>query len=126
MPSVQVKEFPQGLYDELKAYAETQHRSMAQQLIVAAEQMMNRVSAAGANAGSRPPENAETAEAQRAERIAKRTAVFARIDASIERARSNGLWKDEGPDSVDMIRDDREADDRHGGGPLFEAEAMFS
>ena len=49
MPSVQVKEFPQGLYDELKAYAETQHRSMSQQLIVAAEQMMNRVSAADAD-----------------------------------------------------------------------------
>ena len=124
MPSVQVKEFPQGLYDELKAYAETQHRSMSQQLIVAAEQMMNRVSAADAD--SLPHQHSSTPEEERLWRTSKRKAIFARADASIERARSNGSWKDGGPDSVGMIRSDREGNDRHGGGPSCGTEAMRS
>ena len=37
---MQVREFPDELYDELKEYAASQHRSMAQQVIVAVEQML--------------------------------------------------------------------------------------
>ncbi|WP_449316228.1 ribbon-helix-helix domain-containing protein, partial [Rubneribacter sp.] len=40
MPALQVREFPDELYDELKEYAASQHRSMAQQVIVAVEQML--------------------------------------------------------------------------------------
>ena len=42
MPALQVRDFPDELYVELKACAEREHRSVAQQMIVAAEEMLAR------------------------------------------------------------------------------------
>ena len=40
MPALQVRDFPDDLYEQLKTYAASQHRSVAQQTIVAVEQML--------------------------------------------------------------------------------------
>lgn len=40
MPALQVRDFPVALYEELKAYAAANHRSVAQQTIIAVEQML--------------------------------------------------------------------------------------
>ncbi len=120
MPSVQVKDFPQPLYDELKAYAEMKHRSMAQQLIVAAEQMLHGV--AKPEAHECAITSALDSEGQaKEERIARRQALFSRMDASIAQAKGRGAWEDGGPDSAMLVRADRESPDRHGGGPGCEA-----
>ena len=106
MPSVQVKDFPQDLYDELKAYAELNHRSMAQQLVVAAEQMLRR---ANGHPDYADPAAiaAEEEEQARLARIAKRKALFARIDASIEAAKARGTWVEGGRDAVEVVREGR-------------------
>lgn len=111
MPSVQVKDFPQDLYDQLKAYAELNHRSMSQQLIVAAEQMLARAGAAPdyMQAANTP----ESEEQQRLARIAKRKALAKRITASIEAAKARGTWKESTLDSVQVVRESREDRERH-------------
>lgn len=40
MPALQVRDFPATLYDELKRYAAANHRSIAQQTIIAVEEML--------------------------------------------------------------------------------------
>lgn len=40
MPALQVRDFPPTLYDELKEYAARNHRSIAQQTIIAVEEML--------------------------------------------------------------------------------------
>ena len=40
MPALQVRDFPATLYDELKRYAAANHRSVAQQTIIAVEEML--------------------------------------------------------------------------------------
>ena len=40
MPAVQVRDFPENTYEELKASAAQNHRSIAQQVIVAVEAML--------------------------------------------------------------------------------------
>ena len=39
MPALQVRDFPATLYDELKEYAARNHRSIAQQTIIAVEML---------------------------------------------------------------------------------------
>lgn len=41
MPALQVRDFPQELYGELKEFAASNHRSMAQQTIAAVDQMIH-------------------------------------------------------------------------------------
>ena len=41
MPALQVRDFPATLYDELKECAARNHRSIAQQTIIAVEGMLN-------------------------------------------------------------------------------------
>lgn len=41
MPALQVRDFPPDLYEELKSYSAANHRSMAQQVIVAVEAMLH-------------------------------------------------------------------------------------
>lgn len=41
MPALQVRDFPATLYDELKEYAARNHRSIAQQTIIAVEEMLS-------------------------------------------------------------------------------------
>lgn len=40
MPALQVRDFPATLYDELRRYAAANHRSIAQQTIIAVEEML--------------------------------------------------------------------------------------
>lgn len=47
MPALQVRDFPATLYDELKEYAARNHRSIAQQTIIAVEEMLAEASRCG-------------------------------------------------------------------------------
>lgn len=101
MPALQVREFPDELYDELKEYAASQHRSMAQQVIVAVEQML--ACDKGAQAGelryASPPFAATVdTEAERAARAKRREELFRQAEE--ERA---DLPKDL-PSAVEMLR----------------------
>ena len=85
MPALQVRDFPDDLYEQLKTYAASQHRSVAQQTIVAVEQMLAHQDASHFWDGERlyravrpPPPDFDT-EAQRAARIEKRKALFEEI-----------------------------------------------
>ena len=87
MPALQVRDFPDELYEQLKEYAASQHRSIAQQTIVAVEQMLEAASASHYWDGQalhrverRPRCFDFDTEAQRAARIEKRKALFARLD----------------------------------------------
>ena len=42
MPALQVRDFPANLYEELRAYAETNHRSIAQQTVACVERELRR------------------------------------------------------------------------------------
>lgn len=48
MPALQVRDFPATLYDQLKEYAARNHRSIAQQTIIAVEEMLAAPSAGNA------------------------------------------------------------------------------
>ena len=41
MPALQVRDFPQDLYDELRLISSAHHRSMAQQTVAAVDQMIH-------------------------------------------------------------------------------------
>lgn len=43
MPALQVRDFPATLYDELKECAARNHRSIAQQTIIAVEEMLSKL-----------------------------------------------------------------------------------
>ena len=75
MPALQIRDLPQGLYDELKLRAEREHRSLAQQATVAIEQHLRLVPSV--EQSTRPLTEEEECQA----RVAKRKAIFARIDA---------------------------------------------
>ena len=98
MPALQVRDFPDDLYEQLKAYAASQHRSIAQQTIVAVEQMLEAADAQHYWDGH---------DLHRLERrIEKRKELFAEIDK---------LPKfdvpDDFPDTVELIRQGREERD---------------
>ena len=113
MPALQVRDFPDDLYEQLKAYAASQHRSIAQQTIVAVEQMLEAADAQHYWDGHdlhrlerRPRDFDFDTEAKRAVRIEKRKELFAEIDK---------LPKfdvpDDFPDTVELIRQGREERD---------------
>lgn len=87
MPALQVRDFPDELYEQLKAYAASQHRSVAQQTIVAVEQMLEAADAQHYGDGRelrravRPISDFDTEE-ERAARIEKRKALFEEIRRS--------------------------------------------
>ena len=68
MPALQIRDLPQGLYDELKLRAEREHRSLAQQATVAIEEHLRMVPHAEQPARQLTEEE-------------ERKAIFARIDA---------------------------------------------
>ena len=96
MPALQIRDLPQGLYDELKLRAEREHRSLAQQATVAIEQHLRLVPP------TEQPARPLTEEEERQARIAKRKAIFARIDAmpKVE-------IPDDFPDIVEIIHEGR-------------------
>lgn len=78
MPALQVRDFPEDTYQRLKEYAASQHRSIAQQTIVAVNCMLDEADAAEhPNFTIVEKPKRETAE----ERIARRRALFAEINA---------------------------------------------
>lgn len=92
MPALQVREFPDELYAKLKDLAALQHRSVAQQTIVAVEQMVDaceldvqnqqakrRVHAVPTQCSYEPIGNEPDIE--RENRIEKRKKLFAEFDA---------------------------------------------
>lgn len=85
MPALQVRDFPEELYEQLRTYAAANHRSMAQQTIIAVEQMIHgnngNGNAATAEGGTGVVINFDT-EAKRQARIKKYEELFKRIDAS--------------------------------------------
>lgn len=145
MPALQVRDFPDGLYAQLKECADREHRSIAQQTIVAVEEMLRaRAVAAEQREGSAVPVGAEaqdalverlayavasrtrtpsyldfSTEAERQARIQKRKEIFARID------RMNAERTTPPPSTeqiVQWVREDRDSDHGHDI-PLFDARA---
>ena len=113
MPALQVRDFPDDLYEQLKAYAASQHRSIAQQTIVAVEQMLEAADAQHYWDGHdlhrlerRPRYSDFDTEAKRAVRIEERTELFAESD-KLPRLDV----PDDFPDTVELIRQGREERD---------------
>ncbi len=103
MPALQVRDFPQGLYDKLKLEAETEHRSLSQQTVHIIEKHFNRIpnsSQDGAPARFRlvDDEVEREAIAERRKRIFKEIESLPKINIP-----------DDFPSPVEMIREDREA-----------------
>lgn len=112
MPALQVRDFPDELYEQLKAYAASQHRSVAQQTIVAVEQMLAHPEASRYWNGERlyravrPIPDYDTEE-ERAARIEKRKKLFARIEKLPKFELPEGF-----PSTAELIRQGHEERDR--------------
>lgn len=112
MPALQVRDFPDELYEQLKAYAASQHRSVAQQTIVAVEQMLEAADAQHYGDGRelyravRPISDFDTEE-ERAARIEKRKKLFARIEKLPKFELPEGS-----PSTAELIRQGHEERDR--------------
>ena len=115
MPALQVREFPDDIYEELKAAAAREHRSIAQQTIICVERFLREASARERkteNEGYRhrgtslPYCRQDESTREREARIAKRQEIFRRIDAFPKLDLPNGAL---GP--VDIIRGMREERD---------------
>ena len=103
MPALQVREFPDDLYEQLKQYAASQHRSMAQQTIVAVEQMIEAGNADQGQCVERRPGYLDfDTKTQRAARIKKRMELFEEIHALPKVAIPPDF-----PDTVELIRQGR-------------------
>lgn len=115
MPALQVREFPDDIYEELKAAAAREHRSIAQQTIICVERFLQEASARerkAENEGYRhrgtslPYCRQDESTREREARIAKRRETFRRIDAFPKLDLPSGAL---GP--VDIIRGMREERD---------------
>lgn len=115
MPALQVRDFPDELYEQLKECAARNHRSIAQQTIAYVEQGMSRegterefqVIRGGKHASGEKPRSIyvprRDSEEERAARIAKRKAAF----EDIKKLPWNGPLP-VGDEIVEMIRESRE------------------
>ena len=91
MPALQVKDFPEELYDELRACATAEDRSISQQTIHVLREYLRAyrelggrtgwVVSAGEAAPARHGERQRIAEEERAARIERKRKVFERIHA---------------------------------------------
>lgn len=113
MPALQVRDFPDELYEQLKAYAASQHRSVAQQTIVAVEQMLAHPEASHYWSGERlyravRPQFDFDTEEERAARIEKRKRLFAEIK-KLPKVEVPADF----PDAVELIRQGREERDAY-------------
>lgn len=115
MPALQVREFPDDIYEELKAAAAREHRSIAQQTIICVERFLREASARERKIENEgcwhrvtPHSSYQQDEStrEREARIAKRRETFRRIDAFPKLDLPNGAL---GP--VDIIRGMREERD---------------
>lgn len=106
MPALQVRDFPQDLYDGLKRCAEAEHRSLAQQTIQAVEEMLRTRNEASA---PRPTSIFEPdTEEARHNRIEERKALFAEI------RKFAATLPPDLPDVVEMCRESREELEQRG------------
>ena len=127
MPALQVKDFPQDLYDELKACASKEDRSISQQTVHilrdylrAYRQWANRSdwevvpksSEAYRPYYERTMTGRETEEAERQARIEKRKKIFAEIDAF-----PHVEIPEDFPSPAELVRQGREERDNQ----IFEA-----
>ena len=78
MPALQVREFPEELYEELRAYAALHHRSMAQQTVAAVDRMIHGDAGGERSKGARVVSFESSAERER--RLEKRRGIFARAE----------------------------------------------
>lgn len=115
MPALQVREFPDDIYEELKAAAAREHRSIAQQTIICVERFLREASARERkieNEGCwhrvtpHSPYQQDESLQKREARIAKRQEIFRRIDTLPKLDLPNGAL---GP--VDIIQGMREERD---------------
>lgn len=111
MPALQVRDFPEDLYEKLKEVAAREHRSVAQQTIVAVEAMVS---------GECAPAKVEPArtlyldfdtEAKRAARIKKRKELFERSKALAEK--NPHMRQLSADDIVETVREGREERSEH-------------
>ena len=104
MPALQVRDLPQSLYDELQQRAMREHRSMAQQTIVALEDHLR-----GGSRQAVPeclsPEWSDGDERARRERIERKRELLERIH---ERAASSNRSPGEVADVAQLVRDMRD------------------
>ena len=107
MPALQVRDLPQDLYDKLKYRAEREHRSLAQQTIVAIEEHVTREAS---ESGAKPAEEVYphlrllNSEDGVEARIKRRKRVFAEIEKLGPATIAEGF-----PTPEELIREDREA-----------------
>lgn len=106
MPALQVRDFPEDLYERLRALAELEHRSIAQQTVALVEEGLNRRMGyywdgkALHRIGRTPTVvDFDTASA-RAARIEKRKAIFAEIE--------NIEWRGPKPTAEEIVATIRE------------------
>ena len=98
MPALQVRDFPDDLYEDLKKHATREHRSIAQQTIKAVEDMLRREDASMRDANVHEFDSL----AARQKRIEKRKALFAKTHELAKK-----LPKDMRP-AAEVIREGRE------------------
>ncbi|HBT95367.1 MAG TPA: hypothetical protein DEB24_04405 [Coriobacteriia bacterium] len=94
MPALQVRDFPTELYEELRERARKEHRSIAQQTVVAIREHL------GKGRRAEPKESDEEIQA----RMRKREEAFARIDALPPLVVPEGF-----PSDVEIIREMRDS-----------------
>lgn len=95
MTALQVRDFPAELYEELRAYASANHRSMAQQTIAAVAQMIH--------GGDEKPVSPCKVDASR---MSKREEILHRAQTRRQRRR------DVVPSPQEMLREARDERDR--------------
>lgn len=116
MPALQVRDFPEELYEELREYAVRNHRSIAQQTIEAVELMLRddssggnvaAVKAASARAacGCREFGSAEERDAV----IAKRKAIFEWVEKRREEREARRIALPPIEESIEALHAEREA-----------------
>ena len=101
MPALQVREFPAGLYEELREFAAANHRSMAQQTVCAVDAMIH-----GAGHGQPEARGGDAATplwgaAKQEERIARKQAI-------LERAKDWRSWQGASvPEPMELLEEAR-------------------
>lgn len=109
MTALQVRDFPQDLYDQLKVRSEAEHRSMSQQVIVAVEQMLglDALQKKLDPAVFKTVHSSFDADGRVQERIESRKRIFDRLaDLKID-------IPDDLPDPTVLLRKEREARTEH-------------
>jgi hypothetical protein len=102
MPALQVRDFPEELYERLKEKARLEHRSIAQQTIVAVQEHLDRP-ASSPDTKSYPLFFRDSEEEKQA-RIKRRQEAFARLDALPKITFPEGY-----PTSEEIVREMRDS-----------------